>query len=286
MGHRLESLEVISVLPLDPALLMNTLTFLASSLPNLRRLTLDAHQYWVNGDINNDIQWRYDYECISPVLGFKNLTDFRLFLNVPLHITNDDVYTLASSWPGLKTLYLNHVPPLGRNKPTEVSIAALAVFAACCPDLTELGLYPDPSIRVVDLPQLTGQHRRFGPSLRTLNFGTSPVGDNLLSSTAMFLSDLISYNPIRQGAKMPLNVTGGTCLWDVADRDTDRQLLNVPGQMDESTLWSRLKGLCELVLLSIGVQRQIDEVEISRSESRLETLEATLIQGDPRTRME
>ncbi len=105
-GSQLSKLELVNIACLMPSMLKNTLEFLASGLRNLNRLTLDAQQYRIRSETGH----YYEYETISPLLKFKNLVQFELFLNIPLSITDTDAYALASGWPTLRVLHLNQAP--------------------------------------------------------------------------------------------------------------------------------------------------------------------------------
>ena len=118
---------------------------------------INLHITPVFNPVAKGIRCRLNFDTVfSPLYAIRNLETAYFPLStvtsMEIVVTGNDIATMATSWPALEVLHLpsNRLPfnrdnllnaPLPRPP-----ITALALFAQCCPRLTELDmLFPDPA---------------------------------------------------------------------------------------------------------------------------------------------
>ncbi|KIM82828.1 hypothetical protein PILCRDRAFT_457828 [Piloderma croceum F 1598] len=139
------------------------------------------------------------FEALQPLLVRLNLTEFSLFHDCPIDITQNQIEMFAVKWPSLEAFILYYLSvKLTTYKPT-LTLLAILPFLLHCPNLRELGLFISAS---TDFPSpiifpsgsasttCTSSHcdiKRFEQSI-TLFFGFSDIQDE--GAVALFLSRL------------------------------------------------------------------------------------------------
>ena len=81
-------------------------------------------------------------DVLKPLFKLSGLVDVQLLHRHPLALKQQDIEFLASSWPLLTTLKLNH-HPIHYTTPSSLTLEALVPFAKCCPNLKCLCLFVD-----------------------------------------------------------------------------------------------------------------------------------------------
>ncbi|TFK35690.1 hypothetical protein BDQ12DRAFT_611416 [Crucibulum laeve] len=143
-------------------------------------------------DSEEQEQRRITMDDLRPLLRCPNLTSLELVHQYPLDIYQDDVASLAASWPSLENLLLNN-EPVTMNKST-LTLRALLPFARHCPKLHSLGLFIDasaeilPSEYIPDSVSVLTQHPPF-ESLRKLSMGVSIIEE--AGPVALSLSHIV-----------------------------------------------------------------------------------------------
>ncbi|KAL5513864.1 hypothetical protein ACEPAG_2625 [Sanghuangporus baumii] len=147
----------------------------------------------VSGDSSRDEgDWEIDrvtYETLVPLIGFPTLVDFQISYHRPFQLNDAELGMLVENWHDLRVFHFGSDPFL-QEKPV-LTLAILPTIAKCCPKLQELSLYvdthvDDPYLRITD-PVYPS---RF-PSIRRIEFGTSPLAEKDIAGFCLYLSDLL-----------------------------------------------------------------------------------------------
>ncbi|KAG6830357.1 hypothetical protein H0H92_001150 [Tricholoma furcatifolium] len=137
-------------------------------------------------------------DTLRPLFKCTQLRYFEITHHYPLNLRSADIEQIATSWPAIRTLFLNGQPLyLG---PTDLTLDALVPLALHCPKLSSLAIYlnadrvpttPDPQL---ELPLFK--------SLKTLAFDVSPIQQEDL--VAVFLSRICQEVSVIQDVDMTL----------------------------------------------------------------------------------
>lgn len=132
--------------------------------------------------MDGDEPYKITFAHLKPVVKMGNLKTLDILHHYPLALKIEDIESLASSWPSLKSLILNNDPP--HLLPSELTMEALLPFARHCPKLTHLGLFVDAS-RIPSVPATIASFK----CLQRLSLGTSNIDDD--KSAALYLSRVL-----------------------------------------------------------------------------------------------
>jgi hypothetical protein len=84
-----------------------------------------------------------DFWILAPLLVFDNLTKLDFTLACSLSFDDQDIATMAASWPKLQHLQLGS--PLGWGQPSGITLRGILALVKACPELEHLGLTLDAS---------------------------------------------------------------------------------------------------------------------------------------------
>ena len=87
-----------------------------------------------------------DFDVIEPLCTLSNLRSFTLNTLYPLSLSDDKIRQMASAWPELEELDLNHFPSPAFNPLQRLTLAGVAAFAELCHNLCILKLHILPEL--------------------------------------------------------------------------------------------------------------------------------------------
>ena len=134
---------------------------------------------------------RVTLQTLLPLLDLTDLRCFEVNCHRPLKLNNCDLEELLTKWPSsasLKDLHLCHSPLLSE-KPS-LTPDVIPIIAECCPELLYLSLYLDTHVPAASEP-ISPPPVRFSPSLKSIDFGTSPLDESDVTNLAIYLSSLL-----------------------------------------------------------------------------------------------
>ncbi|KAL5521853.1 hypothetical protein ACEPAF_1697 [Sanghuangporus sanghuang] len=132
---------------------------------------------------------RVTYETLVPLTDFPTLVDFQISYHRPFQLDDSELEMLIESWHDLKVFHFGSDPFL-QEKPM-LTPAILPTIAKCCPKLQELSLYIDTHVDDPYLPITDPVYPSRFPSLRRIEFGTSPLAEKDTAGFCLYLSDLL-----------------------------------------------------------------------------------------------
>lgn len=175
---------------------------------------------------------------------------------------------MASGLPRAEVLVLNPHPAVMRTG--KMSIEVLSAFAECCPRLTELGLFIN-GLLVCGNPS----GPKFGPQLRNIGFGRSPLPTALQSDSRVNLARHIAFIFPRS---TKLSAMRSHSRWDIKDYNWSACATHlVEGQTPNSkTLSSRL---AEVDSIARGLRDEYERLQakIGKLRARVVSLKAHLV---------
>ncbi|KAK7436205.1 hypothetical protein VKT23_019282 [Stygiomarasmius scandens] len=190
----LRSLHLTSPDAEDNEIIYDLFTTISSKFPHLEELSILCASFHAE-DENDEPLDTVKFKHITPLLACRSMKKFCFRHPAALLISNAEYLQLATSWPLIQTLILNHTPYYlyYSNIPiyTDAFKRGLSTLLSTCRCLEVLGLYMDTDNVPVTfvLPEVDRKS-----SLRKLYVGNSVVEDSGCLMVAKNLSNLLPLN--------------------------------------------------------------------------------------------
>ncbi|KAF8068083.1 hypothetical protein FPV67DRAFT_1669950 [Lyophyllum atratum] len=184
----LTSLFLESLIIETPTNVLRLVTAIAENCQLLKMLVLVSHGSSI---VSTQVPNKDDcltMDTLRPLFKCPNLISLDVMHHHPLHLQQEDVEEIATSWPGLEKLFLNNEPIYLEQ--SNLTLRALLPFARYCPKLHTLGLFINATTADIPSPSDTTspyQHMPF-KALRCLSMGVSIIQEE--GPVALFLSQI------------------------------------------------------------------------------------------------
>ncbi|KAF8068091.1 hypothetical protein FPV67DRAFT_1669955 [Lyophyllum atratum] len=183
----LTSLFLESLIIETPTKVLRLITAIAENCQALKTLALvslvDSSTFATQVPNKDD---SITMDTLRPLLTCPNLASLDLIHHRPLHLQQEDMEEIATSWPDLEKLFLNNEPVYMER--STLTLQALLPFARHCPKLHTLGLFIDAT--AADIPPSSDPASAYQDipfkALRRLSMGVSIIGEE--GPVALFLS--------------------------------------------------------------------------------------------------
>lgn len=191
------------------------------------------------------------WDSLRPILQCRSLVQLVVRHSSPMELTMANVEELArdrATWTGIS---LAPFPTVDIVYPS-LTLSALIPFALHCPELKELGLFVNGTRQLPEIGDIGGEIQF--SSLSQLEFGHSPISEEQIEATALFLAG-ICVRPVQIETKWRVSPVAPE---PSTDLEFDRR----------ASLWSRVKRLQNEVCKSRWILSLREENERLRKQIR------------------
>ncbi|KAG8998577.1 hypothetical protein FRB94_001405 [Tulasnella sp. JGI-2019a] len=180
---RLRYLTLVNRKPFGHAELPTFCSNLSISQPSLTGITLALY----SDTITTGSKQPLPFDIFHSLLQFTALVELSIEFPFAMTYDDDDIATMASSWPDLQVLTLCSSPAIGVGLDVGQPLRSVGTFARSFSRLTQLSIY----VNSLDVGEMSDAqvdiHRR---RLAVINFGTSPDPPGSAQVTSLYLAGI------------------------------------------------------------------------------------------------
>ncbi|KAG8998585.1 hypothetical protein FRB94_001398 [Tulasnella sp. JGI-2019a] len=204
---RLRHLALISRKPFSYPELPAFCSSLSASQPCLTVLDLVLYSEPIS-------QRPLPFDLIRPLLQCTALVELLVGSHRAISYDDEDIVTMASSWPKLQVLGLCWSPVIEVGLDAGQPLRSVSTFARSFHQLVHLSIYVNSlDVGLTSSPQSNNHHRR----LAVMDFGTSPIAPGSAEAASLYLADIIA-----PGGRIEAGRSGDhDRFWESPDREIE-----------------------------------------------------------------